>query len=275
MYKTILVCLDSAERSDRLLDVAVPLAERHGAHLVGLHVTPSVLADLASEVSVEYLEATQKSLRQAAEAVRTAFEARVAGEGVSAEWRCEEPANPDYARAVTRHALCSDLVVVAQSHTSQWNGGGLVTEVLFETGRPILFVPRDGEFPTIGERPVVAWNGSREAARAAFDAIPLLSAAGTVRLLAVDPHRTGGKGGLAPADDLAVTLARHGLTVEAGVTYSGDISVGNALLSYLTDVGADLLVMGCYGHSRIREMLFGGVTRQILREMTVPVLMSR
>lgn len=275
MYKTILVCLDSAERVDRLLDVALPIAERHGAHLVGLHVTPSVLADLATEVSVEYLEATRKSLRQTADATRAAFSARSAATEASMEWRCEEPTSPDYARAVTRHALCADLVVVAQSHASEWQGGGMVTDVLFETGRPILFVPREGHYGVVGKRPVVAWNGTREAARAAFDAIPLMAPSGAVRVLSIDPHRGGTKAGLAPAADLAASLARHGLAVEANVTHSGDIGTADALLSYLADVGADLLVMGCYGHSRIREMLFGGVTRQILREMTVPVLMSR
>ena len=275
MYRTILVCLDSAERVDRLLDVVLPIARKHGAHVVGLHVTPSALADLATEISVDYLEETRKALHRAADAVRTAFEARAAAAAVSMEWRCEEPTGPDYARAVTRHALCADLVVVAQSHASQWQGGGLVTEVLFEAGRPILFVPREGHYATVGERPVVAWNGTRESARAAFDAIPLLSAAEVVRLVAVDPHRSDAKTGLAPAADFAASLARHGLKIESHVTYSGDIAVADALLNMLADVGADLLVMGCYGHSRIREMLFGGVTRQILQQMTAPVLMSR
>ncbi|MCE7029008.1 universal stress protein [Jiella avicenniae] len=275
MYRTILVCLDAAERVDRLLDVVLPIAERHRAHVVGLHVTPSALADLATEISVEYLEETRKSLRHTAEAVRAAFEARGAATAVSMEWRCEEPSAPDYARSVTRHALCSDLVVVAQSHTSEWFGGGLVTDVLFETGRPILFVPREGRFAAVGARPVVAWNGTREAARAAFDAVPLMSEAEVVRVIAVDPHRSDAKSGLAPVADLAASLARHGLKIEANATYSGDIAVSDALLNYLADVGADLLVMGCYGHSRIREMLFGGVTRQILQQMTAPVLMSR
>ncbi|NDW06268.1 universal stress protein [Jiella pacifica] len=275
MYRTILVCLDSAERVDRLLDVVLPIAEKHAAHVVGLHVTPSALADLATEISVEYLEETRKSLRHAADAVRAAFEARAAATDVSMEWRCEEPVAPDYARAVTRHALCADLVVVAQSHTSEWYGGGLVTDVLFETGRPILFVPREGRYATVGERPVVAWNGTRESARAAFDAIPLLSAAELVRVIAVDPHRSDAKTGLAPVGDLAAALARHGLKIEQNITHSGEIAVADALLNYLADVGADLLVMGCYGHSRIREMLFGGVTRKILQQMTAPVLMSR
>ncbi|MBO0905564.1 universal stress protein [Jiella sonneratiae] len=276
MYRTILVCLDAAERVDRLMDVALPLAARHGAHLVGLHVMPSALADLATEISVDYLEATRRAMRHAATALKAAFDERVARDGgVSAEWRCEEPTSPDYARAVTRHALCADLVVVAQSHTSEWNGGGIVTDVLFETGRPILFVPREGRFAEIGRYPVVAWNGTREAARAAFDALPLLAGADLVRVLSIDPHRGGGREGLAPGDDLAASLARHGLTVETATTYSGEITAGDALLNHLAEVGADLLVMGCYGHSRIREMLFGGVTRKILREMTAPVLMSR
>nr|WP_255617431.1 universal stress protein [Aurantimonas sp. VKM B-3413] len=96
-----------------------------------------------------------------------------------------------------------------------------------------------------------------------------------VTVLSVDPPRQPTKAGLAAADDLALVLARHGIRAEAASSFSGEISVGDDLLSTLCDDGADLLVMGCYGHSRIREMLFGGVTRHILQHMTVPVLMSR
>ena len=102
-------------------------------------------------------------------------------------------------------------------------------------------------YGAVGKRPVVAWNGTREAARAAFDAIPLMSAAEVVRVLSIDPHRGGAKTGLAPVADLAASLARHGLTVEPNVTHSGDIGTADALLSYLADVGADLLVMGGFG----------------------------
>jgi len=275
MYKTILVCLDNLERIDGILDLALPLAERHQAHLVGLHVTPSVFVNLATEVSVTYLEETKRALRKTADAVRDRFKQRVDAAGLSAEWRVEEPVDANYARAVTRHALCADLIVAGQPHTSEWNGGALVTDVLIETGRPILFVPYAGRFTDVARRVMIAWNGTREAARAAFDAIPLIAQAEEVRILAVDPHRLPAKAGLAPADDLALVLARHGTKIEAAVSYSGEISVGDDLLSSLADAGSDLLVMGCYGHSRIREMLFGGVTRHILQHMTVPVFMSR
>ncbi|MEX6508601.1 universal stress protein [Jiella sp. M17.18] len=275
MYKTILVCLDSKERAEGLLDLALPLAERQGAHLVGLHITPSVFVNLATEVSVRYLEETQKSLRADAEAIKAIFDKRVAASDISAEWRLEEPVDPAYERVVTRHALCADLIVAGQPHASEWNGGALVTDILIETGRPILFVPYAGRFETVGREVTIAWNGTREAARAAFDAVPLIADARSVRILAVDPQRQSTKAGLAPADDLALVLARHGIRAEAASSYSGEISVGDDLLSGLADAGSDLLVMGCYGHSRVREMLFGGVTRHILQHMTVPVFMSR
>lgn len=275
MFRTILVCLDAKERAEALLEFVLPLAERQRAHVVALHVIPSVFVGLATEVSVQYLEETQRSHQEHAEALEALFQSRVDAFGISGEWRLEDPVEPDYARAVRRHALCADLVVAGQSDSSQWIGGGLVAEVLLETGRPIIFVPYAGHFTTVGERVTVAWNGSREASRAAFDAVPLLSTARSVRVLTIDASRRGESNGLAPADDLALALARHGVKATAARSFSAEISVGDELLSGLCDDGSDLLVMGCYGHSRVREMLFGGVTRHILNHMTVPVLMSR
>ena len=275
MIKTILVCLDTTERTAALLDLAVPLAERHGAHLVGLHVVPNVFVNLASEISMQYLDEIKGNQTATAEAVKAAFETRAAAAGISAEWRQEEPIDSDYERVVTRHALCADLVVAGQPHASDWSGGALVVNVLIETGRPILFAPSVGRFESVGERVTIAWNGTREAARAAYDALPLLTEASKVSVLVVESGRRPSRDGLSPADDLALVLARHGVEAKARRIARGETSVGDDLLSSLVDEGSDLLVMGCYGHSRIREMLFGGVTRHVLQHMNIPVLMSR
>ena len=142
------------------------------------------------------------------------------------------------------------------------------------SGRPVLAVPYAGDFPVVGERVLVAWNASREAARAVNDALPLLAQAKMVTVLAVNP-RFGIRGhGDVPAADIALHLARHGVKAEAAHTASGDIADSQALLSYAADISADLIVAGAYGHSRAREVIFGGMTRTLLREMTVPVLFS-
>jgi len=139
-------------------------------------------------------------------------------------------------------------------------------------GRPVLIVPRYGTFETVGERVLVAWNGSREATRAVHDALPLLKLASSVTVLSIDPeHDTGDR---IPGADIALHLARHGVAAEGMSTVGLDISVGDLLLSRAADLGADLIVMGAYGHSRVRELVLGGATRHILQHMTVPVLMS-
>jgi nucleotide-binding universal stress UspA family protein len=135
-------------------------------------------------------------------------------------------------------------------------------------------IPFAGDFPVIGEHVLVAWNASREATRAVADALPLLSRARAVTVLAINPrHGIGGHGDV-PAADIALHLARHGVRAEAAHTIATDIPDAEALLSYAADIGADLIVAGGYGHSRARELVFGGVTRSLLKEMTVPVLLS-
>jgi len=121
----------------------------------------------------------------------------------------------------------------------------------------------------------VAWNGTRESARAAFDALPLLAKAKSVKLLWINPStENGGNGNGMPGSELATALSRHGVKVEAGHSAVRDVGVGDELLSRAADQGTDLLVMGAYGHSRVREYVFGGATRHILQHMTVPVLFS-
>ena len=138
------------------------------------------------------------------------------------------------------------------------------------SGRPVLVVPYAGRHEGLGSRVLVAWNASREAARAVHDALPLLTRARSVVVLAVDPPDEDH----IPGADIAAHLAHHGVHVEARHTVAPDIEVGDELLNLISDLGADLLVMGAYGRSRWREAVFGGATRHILAHMTVPVLMA-
>jgi len=146
--------------------------------------------------------------------------------------------------------------------------------VMIAGGRPVLFIPTAGRFPTIGSNATIAWNGSRESARAVFDALPFLVAAKQVRILAVNPDDTELHGTVLPGSELATALARHGVKCEVARSVAPDIGIGDELLSRLADRGSDLLVMGGFGHSRFREFIFGGATRSILAHMTAPVLMS-
>lgn len=276
-YKTILTYLSSAERAKALIDVSLAIAGKQEAHLIGLHVIPQVpvYGAVAAQIPQEVVDRQRDVMREDAEVIQKVFEDAVQGSGVRTEWRCEEADYGDLAQDIIEQALCVDLVVAGQE-TSDWfeGRGDLPARIVMGSGRPVLLVPSEGTFNGVGERVVVAWNQSRESARAAFDAMPLMQDAKSVRVLAVNPGNGQGHNAFSPSEDLALCLSRHGIKTEAASTVTTELSVGDELLSRLADHGSDLLVMGCYGHSRLRETIFGGATRHILKHMTVPVLMS-
>jgi nucleotide-binding universal stress UspA family protein len=193
---------------------------------------------------------------------------------VSAEWR-EIPAGPEADPAL--HARYADLAILGQLDPDR--GDSELTkprpeQVALVSGRPVLVVPYAGHFDSIGRRVLVAWNASREAARAVSDAMPLLAAAELVTVLTIDPREGPNGHGEIPGADISLHLARRGVKAETDRTVSAGLPVGEVMLSRAADLGADLIVMGAYGHSRARELLLGGATRSLLRSMTVPVLMS-
>ncbi|WP_096704382.1 universal stress protein [Magnetospirillum sp. 15-1] len=165
------------------------------------------------------------------------------------------------------HARYADLTIVGQAPSG---ASDHITETLMSVGRPLLAVPRHGRFPSVGRRVLVAWNASREATRAVFDSLPLLEGATNVTVMTMDAEDDD----RVPGADIGLTLARHGIKVDVVRSTLGDIDAGNALLSRAADQGADLLVMGAFGHSPLREKMLGGATRHILDHMTVPVLLS-
>jgi nucleotide-binding universal stress UspA family protein len=222
------------------------------------------------------IQAGLEAFRNEAGRVHKAFESAIAGRPIVAEWRLIEAGTRTAADCVLEHARCADLIIVGQRDRSFDFSAVLdVPErIIMESGRPTLVIPNSGRFPTIGKRPTVAWNTRREAARAVFDALPLLKDAERVKIMWVNPHDEKATARDLPGAEIAATLARHGVKCEAGTAVSSEISVGDVLLSGLTDDAADLLVMGAWGHSRLRELVFGGATRHILEHMTVPVLMS-
>jgi nucleotide-binding universal stress UspA family protein len=278
-YRDLLVVLDAAADTRGRIELAADLAERFSAHLVALYPIPDPelprragYADLAVLEPV-YREWRERSLTQA-EATRAAFEHAAGLRGVSSEWRgaAEGPeADP------ALHARYADLAILGQRDPDN-DEMALVRPrpegVILASGRPVLVVPYAGRFETVGRCVLVAWNASREAARAVADAMPLLKAAEIVTVLAVDLQTRPDRDGDIPGADIALHLARHGVKAEIERTVSSGVPIGELILSRAADLGADLLVTGAYGHSRARELLLGGATRSILAAMTVPVLMS-
>jgi nucleotide-binding universal stress UspA family protein len=275
--KDILVHVDSGDRSAGRLAVATALARRFDAHLVGLHVQPLDAAPgyAAIELRQALLRLHRETAGRAAAAARDLFERQLAGSQVAGEWRHAEGAVD---ATVALHARYADLCVIGQPDPEAPAPAldeAAIDRVILATGRPTLIVPFAGRYDTVGTRILVAWDASREATRAIGDAMPFLTRAETVTVLAVNPRRGIRDHGEMPCADIALHLARHGVRVEAAHDVSKDIGIADVLLSRAADMAADLVVMGAYGHHpRILEMALGGVTRAMLAHMTAPVLMA-
>jgi nucleotide-binding universal stress UspA family protein len=283
MFKDILVHLDESHQSATRLKVAVDLARRHAAHLTGIWVVDvpgyAMFYGAGMPAADGGMNQVVASLRNdaiaRADATGREFREVMRREGLSCEWRMVEGYGVDL---LALHARYADVTILGQPNEDEVFKGpspdAVLVNVMLSSGRPVLAVPYVGQFEQVGDRVLIAWNGSREATRALNDALPLLVGATAVTVLAVNPENGINGDGEVPAADIALHLARHGVKAEAAHTVAKDISEGDALLSYAADLGADLIVAGGYGHSRAREMIFGGVTRTLIEEMTVPMLLS-
>lgn len=280
--KDILVHLDATEQSRTRLRVATALAQEHDAHLTGLHVVdvtlPMFVAGDASgggAALAELIEQMRQDALADAARIEAEFREQLRRDGLAkGEWRMVEGSAPD---VVALHARYADLAIVGQEDPeggSPAGAGAIIEAALFASGRPVLVVPHAGRFETVGRKVLIGWNASREAARAVNDALPLIARADVATVLAANPDSTPGGHGDQPGADIALHLARHGLTAEVEHLVAPEVPDGDLLLNRASELSADLLVVGAYGHSRLRELVLGGVTRTLLRQMTVPVLMS-
>ncbi|MGB6543185.1 MAG: universal stress protein [Xanthobacteraceae bacterium] len=275
MIKDIIVSLQSGEDGGPAGDYAISLASAFEAHIAGVAF---VYAAIISVSAVGYIprEVIDVQLREneaAAKAAIGRFNAAVARTGVSAEPLLLDGDVADASRRFSRIARYFDVAVVGQPKPEASHVEAMIGEsTLFEAGRPVIMVPYVQRAPVRLEKVMVCWDGGGSAARAVGDAMPLLKRARKVEIVIIAHER--GKPTEIEGVDLGRHLARHGLNVAVERIPGGDINVGEALLSRAADSGADLMVMGGYGHSRLREFVLGGVTRSILHSMTVPVLMS-
>lgn len=270
--KDILVHVDASPRAQARIDLALGLARGHGAHLTGLHVVAPPFVPMMTHAPIppEIIEQQVQWGREQAAKAEKLFKARVAAAGIAAEWRVMDGYAPDM---VVLNARYSDLTVVGQADPDGPGDPDMPDRVALAAGGPVLVVPRVGDFATVGERVLVAWNASREAKRAIDDAMPILRLARQVTVTVVKPQRSGRHGDV-PGADIALYLARHGVHAEAAQVYGEDTAVDDLILSRAADLGADLIVMGAFGYPRLMEVVLGGVTRALLAHMTVPVLLA-
>jgi nucleotide-binding universal stress UspA family protein len=278
-YKTILVHADESRHAQQRFEVAARIAQREDAHLIGAAATalPGTfyLPEMIGESTMP-LTAYLEYLRQRAEGVLTQFQGTARKAGVrSFEARIIED---EAAAGLCLQARYSDLLVIGQTDPNESLPAlrqGFTEYVVLNAGRPVLVVPYAGQFPEIGKRILLAWDASMEATRALTAALPFLHRAELVQVTVIDAGNRGDTHGEQPGADIALYLSRHGIKVEVAQQVTADrIDTGNALLSAATDFNADMLVMGCYGHSRFRQVLLGGVSNTVFRSMTVPTLMS-
>lgn len=275
--KTILVYVPSEKNARAALDAALRIAAPRSAHVVGLHITPDlpVYGEFPAEVSQDVIDRLQKAGNDAAAAAKRAFDDAFRQSPVSHEWRRFVAAYVMGADVIAQQGRGADLIVCgkpADDVPDAWSD--FAETAIMRSGRPVLVLPPDAPVKTIGKHAVIAWNDTREAARAVFDSIDLLNGAETVRAVTFiesEAQRPAAESYGAP---LIATLARHGIDAHFEIAYASGGPTGETILTKLVDEGCDLLIMGGYSRSRFREMLFGGVSRDILRDTWVPTLIS-
>ena len=276
--KTIAVSLVDIERQDNIMNAAFSLASVHDAHVLGVYVVPNPhgfgipvnYGAIASEVNhSRYYEDNSENVKER-------FEDLARRHDVRAEWRHVDGDTGLLADAMLKHAPYADLIVAGQvnSSTSTAIESDFTERLILESGRPVLVIPNRGDYDTVGSKVIIGWNATREALRAAFDSIPVIQRADRVELLWANARDEPEIAGDLPGAELAAVFARHDIKVLAKSISAPDLSPADAILNEAADSGADLIVIGAYGHSRLREFVFGGVTRTLLQNMTAPVLMS-
>ncbi len=282
-YKNLLLHLDDTKDCPKRIEAALMLAAEHQAHLIGLYVAPesAMPAYIQTQVPQEAALKHRQRLTEHGEKLLQDFRQQAERVGVAVETRLASGPEADISGTVALHARYADLAIIGQANEDDPPAGGtrIPEEVTLSAGRPVLVIPYIGA-PKVrgqvrfGRRIMVAWDAGREATRAVNDALPLLERAEAVNVVSVNPRRGFSGHGDEPGADIALHLARHGVKVGVEHMEVRDIEVGDTILSRLSDEGSDLLVMGCYGHSRLRELVLGGVSETVLGHMTVPVLMS-
>jgi nucleotide-binding universal stress UspA family protein len=275
MIKDIVVNLSVGEKAGPAGDYAISVATAFDAHLAGVAFLydPIMPVSGAGYIPADVVATQERDSQEATRSALDRFTAACRRAGIAAEPLTLSTSFAGVGEQFGRIARRFDLSIVGQAEPETSEAEEIVAEsALFESGRPLILVPYIQKAPLKLDRVMVCWDGGRAAARAIADAMPLLRRAGHVDVVIVTDER--GKRDQIEGADMGAHLARHGLNVEVTRTALGDIDVADVILSRAADMSTDFIVMGGYGHSRLREFVLGGVTRSILRSMTVPVLMS-
>jgi nucleotide-binding universal stress UspA family protein len=276
MIKDIIVNLEHKIARDPARDFAVTIAETFDAHIAGVAFAYApdfpgyVMLEIPSDIVAQMIAEGEKTASAAIER----FEAAARRSQLSAEHRLLKTIGGSAPSILATLARRFDLSVFMQSEPDGVDNNDMIETSLFQSGRPLIVVPHIQKDGLKLDHLVCCWDGSSAAARAINDALPLLVKATTVDLLIVLNEKTNSKTNVIRGAEMAKHLARHDVKVQIETVPAADIDVTNAILSYVADNSATLIVMGGYGHAKLREVVLGGVTRDMLKSMTVPVFMS-
>lgn len=278
-YKTILAVLDTPRNAQQITDFSISLAEQFQSHVIGLHAEALATVPLVAPMEIPdpaTVQALQDMAHDETLNVEKIFRERAERNGTSYEWRSFVSSAGYGASSLIDSARNCDLVIAAQGENTILSESRADLEnFLFESGRPVMLVPYILKEPKPIKRVLIAWNGSREAARATFDALPFLKAADSVEVFSVDPPESRTQSATMAGAEIAATLARHGVNITVVRQETDHLPASAAIENRLSDSSIDLLVMGAYSHKRWWEVLFGGVTRTVLESMTALTLLSR
>jgi nucleotide-binding universal stress UspA family protein len=284
LFKNFLTFVDGSEASDRRLGTACALTGRHDGHLTAVAMTghPSFHIGYQSvAASKVYFEEIGQAHDRARELSEQA-EAAMVAEGRSGDVRWAADTTSGLAEIAAIHARYADLTLIGQPDGDEGEGDGstraiqdaVLKGVLFESGRAAVIVPHGWSGGAFGRRILISWDPVKEAARALAAALPFVAEAEAVTVAMVDPDADPRRYGDEPGADLAAALARHGAPVTVDRLSSTGTSTAEAILEHAKVTGSDLIVMGGYGHSQLRQSLLGGVTQTMTRDTTVPILMA-
>lgn len=278
-FRTIIAFIRSEREAKRVIGAARLIASSsERTHIIGLYTTPSpiVYADPTGFADTTLFEAHEQRHKENAEAITALFNAEMAKTTISHEFRIVRSESSSPSAGVTQSALRADIIIAGQPDPNDPDSVNDVTDPLvMESGRPVLFVPYKTPLPEKIDRVVVAFNGKREASRAAFDSLPLLLKAESVDILWIDPRKSNDPNVDIPGTPLSDALRRHGVNVNPSILESNGEATDKILRRRIAENKATLFVMGAYSQSRLKEWVFGGVTTSIMADMPCLTLMSR
>ncbi len=275
VYRDLLLLLDDSRGAAQRITATAEFAKRTGAGInaIYLGVHHQIPSYAAAEISAQVLETRDQAIKEQAEASKEAFMQACSAAGVAGRFSCLVDSPGELADAAMAAGRIADVVVLGQPDEAEggWMGPWLLESILLGCGRPVLVVPYIGAHERIGSKVLVGWDGGREAARAVGDSLPLLLQASEVTVLSVNREPDAKR---PSTEEITAHLVRHGVPAKHHDVKIEALSAANYMLNRASDEGADLIVMGAYAHSRLRELILGGMTRDILKHMTVPVLLS-